>query len=49
MIYHCYGFYDKRYTGTEIAKMYSINQSTFSRKLPKIIEKLRIILLNEYL
>lgn len=47
-IYLYYGFYDKRYTGTEIAKMYGINQSTFSRKLPKIIEKLRIILLNEY-
>ena len=28
-IYLYYGFYDKRYTGTEIAKMYGINQSTF--------------------
>ncbi len=47
-IYLYYGFYDRRYTGTEIAKMFGINQSTFSRKLPKIIAKLRTILLKEY-
>lgn len=47
-IYLYYGFYDRRYTGTEIAKMYGINQSTFSRKLVKILKKLKMILEEKY-
>jgi len=48
-IYLYYGFYDRRYTGTEISKIYGINQSTFSKNLTKILKKLREILENEYL
>lgn len=47
-IYLYYGFYDRRYTGTEISKIYGINQSTFSRNIIKILKKLKTILEEKY-